>query len=62
MTAGLILALMIMPIITSLTREVLRHRAAGPDKDAALRLGATRWEMISGVGASRTAAAAWSAR
>ena len=44
-TAGLILALMIVPIITSLTREVF---ATTPtlEKEAALALGATRWEMI----------------
>lgn len=45
MTAGLIVALMITPIITSLTREVF---ATVPSslKEAALALGATRWEMI----------------
>jgi phosphate transport system permease protein len=44
-TAGLIVALMITPIITSLTREVF---ATVPltQKEAALALGATRWEMI----------------
>ena len=46
MTAGIILAIMITPIITSLTREVIAtvHRR----KEAALALGATRWEMIRG--------------
>src|SRR5699024_8864264 len=48
MTAGLILGLMITPIITSVTREVLATVTRG-DKDAALALGATRWEMIRGV-------------
>ncbi len=45
MTAGLIVALMIIPIITSLSREVF---ATVPTslKEAALALGATRWEMI----------------
>jgi phosphate transport system permease protein len=45
MTAGLILALMITPIVTSLSREVF---ATVPEaqKEAALALGATRWEMI----------------
>lgn len=48
MTAGMILALMITPIITSVSREVL---STVPDNDrmGALALGATRWEMIRGV-------------
>ena len=45
MTAGLILAIMITPIITSLTREVLAT-VAQDDKNAALGMGATRWEML----------------
>ena len=48
MTAGLIVALMITPIITSITREVF-NTVPRNDKDGALALGATRWEMISGV-------------
>jgi phosphate transport system permease protein len=44
-TAGLILALMIVPIITSLTREVFATTPIN-EKEAALGLGATRWEMI----------------
>jgi phosphate transport system permease protein len=47
-TAGLVLALMITPIITSITREVLYTVPMG-QKEAALALGATRWEMIRGV-------------
>ena len=47
-TAGLILALMITPIITSLTREVFDTVPAG-QKEAAFALGATRWEMIRGA-------------
>jgi len=47
-TAGLVLALMITPIITSLTREVFRTVPRN-DKEGALALGATRWEMITGV-------------
>jgi phosphate transport system permease protein len=43
--AGVILAIMVIPIISSITREVLlavpRHQ-----REAALALGATRWEMI----------------
>jgi phosphate transport system permease protein len=48
MTAGLIVALMITPIITSITREVFLTVPIN-DKDGALALGATRWEMIRGV-------------
>ena len=44
-TAGLILAIMIVPIITSLTREVFETTPT-LEKEAALALGATRWEMI----------------
>jgi phosphate transport system permease protein len=44
-TAGLILAIMIIPIITSLTREVF-DTTPSADKEAAYGLGATRWEMI----------------
>jgi phosphate transport system permease protein len=45
MTAGLILAIMIIPIITSLSREVIATVPAA-QREAALGLGATRWEMI----------------
>jgi phosphate transport system permease protein len=45
MTAGLIVALMITPIITSLSREVFAT-VPRSQKEAALALGATRWEMI----------------
>ena len=47
-TAGLILAIMITPIITSLSREVM---ATVPviDREGAYALGATRWEMITGA-------------
>jgi phosphate transport system permease protein len=45
MTAGIVLAIMITPIITVVTRDVLRTVPQG-EKDAALALGATRWEMI----------------
>jgi phosphate transport system permease protein len=45
LTAGIILAIMITPIITSLAREVIETTPAS-DKEAALALGATRWEMI----------------
>ena len=48
MSAALILALMITPIITSVTREVFTT-VPDNDKAGALALGATRWEMIRGV-------------
>jgi phosphate transport system permease protein len=41
----LILAIMVIPIITSLAREVIETTPAS-DKEGALALGATRWEMI----------------
>jgi phosphate transport system permease protein len=44
-TAGLIVAMMITPIITSLTREVFAT-VPSAQKEAALALGATRWEMM----------------
>ncbi|HEX2701358.1 MAG TPA: phosphate ABC transporter permease subunit PstC [Acidimicrobiales bacterium] len=45
LTAGLVLALMITPIITSLVREVF-NTVPTVQKEAALALGATRWEMV----------------
>jgi phosphate transport system permease protein len=48
LTAGIILAIMITPIITSLAREVIETTPPG-EKEAALALGATRWEMIRGA-------------
>ena len=47
-SAGIIVAVMIIPIITSITREVFATVPAA-DKQAALALGATRWEMIKGA-------------
>ena len=44
-TAGIILALMITPIVTSLSREVFDTVPAA-QKEAAYALGATRWEMM----------------
>ena len=43
--AGLILAIMIVPIVSAISREVM---STVPDdhKEAALALGATRWEML----------------
>ncbi len=47
-TTGIILAIMITPIVTSLSREVI---ATVPtiDREGAYALGATRWEMIRGA-------------
>lgn len=55
LAAGVILAIMIVPIISSITREVL---VAVPQhqREAALALGATRWEMIR-IGVLRNARA-----
>ncbi len=47
-SAGIVLALMITPIITAVTREVFTTVPEN-DKAGALALGATRWEMIRGV-------------
>jgi phosphate transport system permease protein len=43
--AGIILAIMILPFISAVTREVLLA-VPRSQRDAALALGATRWEMI----------------
>ena len=48
MTAGIVLAVMVVPIITSLSREVIAT-VPTTDKEGAYALGATRWEMISGA-------------
>src|SRR5256714_7385392 len=42
---GLILAIMILPIVSAISREVIATVPAD-QKEAALALGATRWEMI----------------
>ncbi|MGQ7295137.1 phosphate ABC transporter permease subunit PstC [Quadrisphaera sp. KR29] len=44
-TAGLVLAVMILPVITAISREVFRQTPT-LQQEAALALGATRWEMI----------------
>jgi phosphate ABC transporter permease protein PstC len=43
--AGLILAIMILPIVSAIAREVI-STVPSEHKEAALALGATRWEMI----------------
>jgi phosphate transport system permease protein len=45
LAAGIILAIMIIPIIASITREVL-YAVPQHQREAALAMGATRWEMI----------------
>ncbi len=45
LTAGLILAFMILPYITTITREVLLA-VPSPLKEAMYGLGATRWEVV----------------
>ena len=44
-TVGIVLAIMILPIISAISREVFTQ-APTLHKEAALALGATRWEMI----------------
>jgi phosphate transport system permease protein len=47
-TAGVVLALMALPIIAAITRDIFLT-VPRELKDGALALGATRWEMIRGV-------------
>jgi phosphate transport system permease protein len=44
LSAGVILAIMILPIITSISREVFRA-VPGSQREAVFALGATRWEV-----------------
>jgi len=44
-TAALVLALMVLPIVTAITREIFMQTPR-LNEEAALALGATRWEMI----------------
>lgn len=46
--AGVVVALMVIPICTSVIREVFTQTPQG-EKEAALAMGATRWEMIRAV-------------
>jgi hypothetical protein len=46
LTAGIIVAIMILPIVTSVSREVLRS-VPNLQREAAYALGATRWEVTS---------------
>ena len=45
LTAGIVLAIMVLPIITAITREIF-VQTPKLHQEAALALGATRWEMI----------------
>ncbi len=45
LAAGIILAIMVIPIITAMGRDVMRA-VPGTQREAMLALGATRWEMI----------------
>ncbi len=45
LTASIILAIMILPIISSLTRDIMLA-VPNSQREAVLALGATRWEMI----------------
>jgi phosphate transport system permease protein len=44
LAGGMIIAIMILPIITSVSREILRS-VPGSQREAAYALGATRWEV-----------------
>jgi phosphate transport system permease protein len=46
--AGIVVALMVLPIITAIVREVFSQTPSG-EKEAALALGGTRWGMIRTV-------------
>lgn len=46
--AGLVVSMMVMPITTSIMREVFAQTPPG-EKEAALALGGTRWGMIASV-------------
>jgi len=46
--AGIVVSLMVIPIITSVVREVFSQAPPG-EKEAALALGSTRWGMIRAV-------------
>jgi phosphate transport system permease protein len=48
MTAGVVVAVMITPIVTAITREVFAT-CPQAQKEATLAMGATRWEMIRGA-------------
>ena len=45
LTAGIVLAVMILPVITAVTREVFAQTPKG-HREAALALGASQWEVV----------------
>ena len=45
LTASIVLAIMVLPIITSISREIF-NQTPSLHQEAALALGATRWEMV----------------
>jgi phosphate transport system permease protein len=48
LAAGLVLAIMVLPIVTAISRDVMLA-VPGSQREAMLALGATRWEVISGA-------------
>ncbi len=48
LAGGIVLAVMVFPIIISVAEEVMRAAPQGM-REAALALGATRWQMVKGV-------------
>jgi phosphate transport system permease protein len=53
LAGGVVLAVMVFPVIISTTEEVI-HAVPDGLREAALALGATRWQMIKGVVLRRT--------
>jgi phosphate transport system permease protein len=48
LSAGIILAVMVIPIITAVSRDAI-YAVPATQREAMLALGATRWEMITGA-------------
>jgi phosphate transport system permease protein len=53
LVAGLVLAIMVIPIVTALCREVFLQ-APRAEKEGAYALGATRWEVLSTIVVARS--------
>ena len=60
LAAGIILAIMVVPIISSITREVMTA-VPQQQREAVLALGATRWEMIRTACCAMRAPELWAA-
>ena len=58
LSASIILAIMVMPFIMSVSREVLLA-VPGNQREAALALGATRWEAVVTAVVPMPAPASW---